>query len=39
MKICRPINKKITPEKHDLFDNIEQVYKLVSSETEVSELV
>ena len=27
MKIRRPINKKIIPEKHDLFDNIEQVYE------------
>ena len=27
IKICRPVNKKITPEKHDLFDNIEQVYE------------
>ena len=25
MKICRPVNNKIIPEKHDMFDNIEQV--------------
>ena len=27
VKIRRPVNKKIIPEKHDLFDNIEQVYE------------
>ena len=27
MKIRRPFSKKIIPEKHDLFDNIEQVYE------------
>ena len=26
IKIRRPVNKKITPEKHELFGNIEQVY-------------
>jgi len=26
-KIRRPVNKKIIPEKHDLSDNIEQVYE------------
>ena len=24
-KVRRPLNKKIIPEKHDLFDNIEQI--------------
>ena len=28
MKIRRPVNKKIIPEKHDLLDNIKQVYEL-----------
>ena len=27
MKIRRPVNKKIIPEKHDLLDNIKQVYE------------
>ena len=27
VKIRRPVNKKIIPEKQDLFDNIEQVYE------------
>ena len=27
IKIRCPVNKKIIPEKHDLFDNIEQVYE------------
>ncbi len=27
MKIRRPANKKIISEKHDLLDNIEQVYE------------
>ena len=29
MKIRRPVNKKIIPEKHDLLDNcvVEQVYE------------
>ena len=27
MKIRCPVNKKIIPEKHDLFDNIEQGYE------------
>ena len=26
-KILRPVNKKIIPEKHDLFDNCEQGYE------------
>ena len=26
-KIARPVNKKIIPEKHALFDNIEQGYE------------
>ena len=28
IKVRCPVNKKIIPEKHDLFDNIEQVYEL-----------
>ena len=27
IKFRCPVNKKIIPEKHDLFDNIEQVYE------------
>ena len=27
MKIRRPVNKKIIPEKYDLLDNINQVYE------------
>ena len=27
IKVRCPVNKKIIPEKHDLFDNIEQVYE------------
>ena len=32
MKIRRLVNKKIIPEKHDLFDNFEQVYEFKISQ-------
>ena len=32
MKIRRPVNKKIIPEKHDLLGNIEQVYEFTSAQ-------
>ncbi len=32
MKIRRPVNKKNIPEKHDLFDNFEQVYEFKISQ-------
>ena len=32
MKIRRPVNKKIIPEKHAPFDNIEQGYEFTSAQ-------